>query len=108
MYIPTDHAVVSAEDIQERGFLRVSHAAIAGDNAISGIFDNFLGCYVLLERQNLEDRVHYLHQTATQSSGNGSPAAAIITKISDDFALLDRSHCQLHLQLCAQIHTVSY
>ena len=62
-----------------------------------------ISVHLMEQRQNLEDRVHYLHQTATQSSGNGSPAAAIITKISDDFALLDRSHCQLHLQLCAQI-----
>lgn len=55
MYIPTDHSAVNGDDAEEGGFLRLAHDAICGTNGTSSVFDKFLGSYVLLERQNLED-----------------------------------------------------
>ena len=58
MYVPTDHTAINKEDETESGFLSLAHAAILG--GISGVFDKFLGSYVLLERQNLEDMLQRL------------------------------------------------
>jgi len=56
MYIPTDHSAVNVDDVEESGFLRLAQEAISGDKgSSSSVFDRFLGSYVLLERQNLED-----------------------------------------------------
>ena len=60
MYVPTDHNALNVEDEEESGFLCLAHAAIGG--GISGVFDKFLGSYVLLERQNLEDMLQRLAQ----------------------------------------------
>jgi hypothetical protein len=60
MYIPTDHSAVNQEEETESGFLGLAHTAIAG--GISGVFDKFLGSYVLLERQNLEEMLRKLSQ----------------------------------------------
>ena len=70
MYIPTDHTKINKEDETESGFLALAHAAILG--GISGVFDKFLGSYVLLERQNLEDMLQRLSQEEdTTSEGVG-------------------------------------
>jgi hypothetical protein len=47
-------------DETESGFLKLAHDAIVG--GISNVFDKFLGSYVLLERQNLEDLILKLSQ----------------------------------------------
>lgn len=56
MYIPTDHDAENKEEETESGFLGLAHAAISG--GISGVFDKFLGSYVALVRQNLDDTMH--------------------------------------------------
>mmetsp|Transcript_15357 Transcript_15357/g.21097 ORF Transcript_15357/g.21097 Transcript_15357/m.21097 type:complete len:172 (+) Transcript_15357:206-721(+) len=74
MYIPTDHHAINKEDETESGFLNLAHSAICG--GISGVFDKFLGPYVLLERQNLEEMLHKLAQeedtTSEGDSGGGA------------------------------------
>ena len=60
MYIPTDHDALNAADETESGFLTLANSAIAG--GISGVFDKFLGMYVNLERQNLEDMLRRLSE----------------------------------------------
>ena len=66
MYIPTDHTALNQEDESESGFLTIANAAISG--GISGVFDKFLGLYVLLERQNLEDMLYRLGQEEDTTS----------------------------------------
>lgn len=66
MYIPTDHNAINKEDETESGFLSLANSAICG--GISGVFDKFLGPYVLLERQNLEDMLHKLSQDEDTTS----------------------------------------
>lgn len=71
MYIPTDHTAINKEDETESGFLSLAHSAILG--GISGVFDKFLGSYVLLERQNLEDMLQRLSQEEdTPAEGVGA------------------------------------
>ena len=60
MYLPTDHNALSISDEEESGFLALAHSSIAG--GASGVFDKFLGAYVLLERQNLTDMLARLSQ----------------------------------------------
>jgi len=70
MYIPTNHASINTLDETESGFLTIANAAILG--GISNTFDMFLGSYVLLERQNLEDMLQRLSQEEdTTSEGVG-------------------------------------
>eukprot|EP01038_Epipyxis_sp_PR26KG_P011126 gene11126-14933_t len=70
MYVPTDHNAINEEDETESGFLALAHASIVG--GISGVFDKFLGPYVLLERQNLEELLTRLSQEEdTTSEGVG-------------------------------------
>ena len=78
LFIPTDHAGTSVDDSEEQGFLCIAHAAIVGDKSISGIYDKFLGSYVLLERQNLEDMLMRLsseEDSADGSAGGGGDDA---------------------------------
>jgi hypothetical protein len=72
MYIPVDHNAANLSDETESGFLSLANASISG--GISGVFDKFLGSYVLLERQNLEDLLQRLSQeedVAGEESGAG-------------------------------------
>ena len=66
MYIPTDHDAINKEDETESGFLSLANSAICG--GVSGVFDKFLGPYVLLERQNLEDMLQKLSQDEDTTS----------------------------------------
>lgn len=68
MYIPTDHSLADIDDENESGFLGLAYNAITG--GISGVFDKFLGSYVLLERQNLEDMLQRLSQEEDTAEGN--------------------------------------
>lgn len=70
MYIPTDHDAENKEEETESGFLGLAHAAISG--GISGVFDKFLGAYVTLVRQNLDETVHRLVQDEEASSSMAS------------------------------------
>lgn len=70
MYLPTDHIDLNVEDETESGFLELALATIT--NGISGVFDKFLGAYVLLERQNLEDMLQKLSQEEDCASSAGS------------------------------------
>jgi len=67
MYLPTDHTDLNAEDEEESGFLQLAHGTITC--GISGVFDKFLGAYVLLERQNLEDMLKKLSEEEDSLSG---------------------------------------
>ena len=40
---------------EEHGFFKAATTAIVGSKGLSGVFDNFLGTYVELEKQNLEE-----------------------------------------------------
>lgn len=75
MYIPTDHDAINQEDETESGFLHLANTAIAG--GISNVFDKFLGSYVLLERQNLEDMLLRLSQEEDTTSSSSSAAAGM-------------------------------
>ena len=66
MYVPTDHNAIKREDETESGFLALANNAISG--GISGVFDKFLGSYVLLERQNLEEMLQRLGQEEDTTS----------------------------------------
>ncbi|KAJ1418318.1 Vps53-like protein, partial [Ochromonadaceae sp. CCMP2298] len=69
MYIPTDHTAANKEDETGSGFIALAHSTISG---VSGVFDKFLGSYVLLERQNLEDMLHRLSmEEDTTAEGAG-------------------------------------
>jgi hypothetical protein len=71
MYIPTDHTAINKDEETESGFLSLANSAILG--GISGVFDKFLGSYVLLERQNLEDMLLRLSQEEdTTAEGVGA------------------------------------
>jgi hypothetical protein len=58
MYIPTDHNALNSSEEEENNFLTMARAAICG--GMSSTFDKFLGSYVQLERQNLEDMLKRL------------------------------------------------
>lgn len=70
MYIPTDHGAANKEEETESGFLGLAHTAISG--GLSGVFDKFLGSYVLLERQNLEEMLMKLSQEEDTADGSHS------------------------------------
>lgn len=73
MYLPVDHTALNKSDETESGFLSLAHAAILG--GISGVFDHYLGSYVVLEKQNLEDMLHRLsseEDTTSEGVGMGS------------------------------------
>ena len=75
-YLPTDHTDMTAVDEEESGFLHLAHATISC--GMSGVFDKFLGSYVLLERQNLEDMLQKLAQEedcAASADSNASSSA---------------------------------
>jgi hypothetical protein len=74
MYVPTDHNAITKEDEDESGFIGLAHAAISG--GISGVFDKFLGSYVLLERQNLEELLQRLGQEEDTASVDGADDGA--------------------------------
>lgn len=42
---------------EEHGFLKAASTAIVGSKGISGVFDKFLGTYVELEKQNMEEMI---------------------------------------------------
>eukprot|EP01032_Pedospumella_encystans_P018155 gene18155-20675_t len=66
MYVPTNHASINLLDDTESGFLSLANSVISG--GISSIFDMFLGSYVLLERQNLEDLLQRLSSEEDSTS----------------------------------------
>lgn len=73
MYIPVDYSSKNQEDETESGFLSLAHAAVS--TGISGVFDKFLGCYVLLERKNLEELLQRLaseEDVTSEGDGNGA------------------------------------
>lgn len=57
MYVPTDYRADEQAREDESGFLKAAATAIIGTKGISGVFDKFLGSYVELERQNLEEMI---------------------------------------------------
>jgi hypothetical protein len=75
MCIPTDHSALDVSKEEDTSFLALAHAAICG--GLSGTFDKFLGCYVQLERQNLEDMLKRLsmeEDTAEEGAALGGGA----------------------------------
>ncbi len=66
MYVVTDHSTAERLEEEESGFLKAACVAIVGDKGIAGVFDKFLGCYVELERQNLEEMITKLHEEDDQ------------------------------------------
>ncbi len=70
MYIPTDHSAVTGQDEEEAGFLRLARETVIGEHGISKVFDKFLGSYVILERQNLEDMLNKLSQEEDTADSN--------------------------------------
>ena len=57
MYVPTDYRADEQAREDESGFLKAAATAIVGTKGISGVFDKFLGTYVELERQNLDEMI---------------------------------------------------
>ena len=57
MYVPTNYRADEQAREDESGFLKAAATAIIGTKGISGVFDKFLGTYVELERQNLEEMI---------------------------------------------------
>ena len=55
MYVPDYLADEQARE--NSGFLKAAATAIVGTKGISGVFDKFLGTYVELERQSLEEMI---------------------------------------------------
>ena len=91
MYIPTDHTIV--EDDEEIGFLRLAHGVVAGDRGISSIFDKFLGSYVILERQNLEDMLLRLSEEEdTAASSAGGSEGGVGSSGSDSDSSISRGN----------------
>lgn len=94
-YVPTDHDAENKEEETESGFLSLAHAAING--GISGVFDKFLGSYVLLERQNLEDMLKRLYEEEdTTSEGVGMSAGSNRYRIYRFRSASIGSHSDLH------------
>jgi len=98
-YLPTDHTDINAADEEESGFLHLAHATISC--GMSGVFDKFLGSYVLLERQNLEDMLQKLAQeedcaasadsTASSSSAAGAATGNIYSSSMSMFVFIKNS-----------------
>ena len=76
MYVPTDHNALVSGDADEAIFVAASIEALKG--GVSGVFDKFLGCYVLLERRNLEELLMRLSQEedTAQHGGTGGASGA--------------------------------
>jgi hypothetical protein len=93
MYIPTDHNAINKEDESESGFLALANSAICG--GITGIFDKFLGPYVLLERQNLEEMLQKLSQeedtTSEEVGGGGSAYGNVYGSSTNMFVFIKNS-----------------
>jgi vacuolar protein sorting-associated protein 53 len=96
MYVPTDHTAKNMADETESGFLTIAHGAIVG--GMSGMFDNFLGSYVLLERQNLEDMLARLSQEEDTTAegvgmggGSGSTFGNVYGSSSSMFVFIKNS-----------------
>lgn len=66
LYVPTDHSITSKGDDEEAQIAVLSQSIAGG---ISGVFDRFLGSYVLLERQNLEELLQRLGQEDDTTKG---------------------------------------
>ena len=66
-YIPTDH---STKNIGDDDALFLNNANTIINGGISGIYDKFLGTYVLLERQNLEELLQRLGQEEDITKGD--------------------------------------
>lgn len=83
MYLPVDHTALNKTDETESGFLTLAHASILG--GISGVFDHYLGSYVVLEKQNLEDMLHRLsseEDTTSEGVGMGTGTYSVCVFIS--------------------------
>jgi len=71
MYVPTNHEKEIGDDELEIKFLKNAQISIGA--GMSGVFDKFMGSYVLLERQNLEELLQRLGQDE-DSTGDGDQA----------------------------------
>lgn len=93
MYIPVDHTAENKVDETESGFLSLAHACLSG--GVSGVFDKFLGSYVLLERQNLEDLLRKLSQQEdVASEGEGGAVSThgnVYNSATDMFVFIKNS-----------------
>jgi hypothetical protein len=67
MYVPTDHNALLNIDAEESEFVTFALKTLRG--GISGVFDRFLGSYVLLERRNLEEALLNLSQEEDSADG---------------------------------------
>lgn len=88
MYIPTDHSAANKEEETESGFLGLAHGAISG--GISGVYDKFLGSYVLLERQNLEEMLRKLSQEEDTADASES-LGHVFTSSTHMFVFIKKS-----------------
>jgi hypothetical protein len=70
-YIPTDH---STKNIGDDNVLFLNNANNMINGGISNIYDKFLGSYVLLERQNLEELLQRLGQEEDTTKGDNDGA----------------------------------
>ncbi len=70
-YIPTDH---STKNIGDDDVLFLNNANNMINGGISNIYDKFLGSYVLLERQNLEELLQRLGQEEDTTKGDNDGA----------------------------------
>lgn len=98
MYIPTDHDAANKEEETESGFLGLAHSAISG--GISGVFDKFLGSYVLLERQNLEEMLTRLGQEDTPEASTPQQSGSVFASSTNMFVFIKNS-----IKRCTQLTT---
>lgn len=89
MYIATQDLAVSKEEQEDKKFILLAHAAISG--GISAVFDKFLGSYVLLERQNLEEMLEKLQREEDGVNGSGSGSVAVFASSMNMFAFIKNS-----------------
>jgi hypothetical protein len=92
MYVPTDHTAISNEDEESSGFVKLAQSAIAG--GITGVFDKFLGSYVLLERQNLEELLNRLsieEDTTSNEEGDESGVGNVYGSSMNMFVFIKNS-----------------
>lgn len=92
MYVPTDHTAISNEDEESSGFVKLAQSSIAG--GITGVFDKFLGSYVLLERHNLEEMLNKLsveEDTASNTNGDESGVGNVYGSSMNMFVFIKNS-----------------
>lgn len=88
---------------EEHGFLKAASTAIVGSKGISGIFDKFLGTYVELEKQNLEEmmaRIREEEDSPHEISAQQDESDPVDLDDEDSDAMRDRTLSNMRPRPC--------